>query len=83
MDRSNGSGRAPTGGAFRVLRDQQSVQRFASRGKHRFLITKAGLLRSVRRRRVVAPRRRMRRHRDRCGAMLPSRSGKPRGNAAD
>ncbi|WP_157776475.1 hypothetical protein [Burkholderia stabilis] len=31
--------------AARVLRDQQSVQRFAQRGKHRFLITNAGLLR--------------------------------------
>ncbi|WP_232036346.1 hypothetical protein [Burkholderia stabilis] len=31
--------------AGRVLRDQQSVQRFAQRGKHRFLITNAGLLR--------------------------------------
>jgi hypothetical protein len=28
-----------------VLRDQQSVQRFAQRRKHRFLITNAGLLR--------------------------------------
>ncbi|NHV32260.1 hypothetical protein [Burkholderia sp. D-99] len=28
-----------------MLRDQQSVQRFAQRGKHRFLITNAGLLR--------------------------------------
>ncbi|WP_175223301.1 MULTISPECIES: hypothetical protein [Burkholderia] len=33
------------GVADRVLRDQQSVQRFALRGKHRFLITNAGLLR--------------------------------------
>ncbi|WP_133059242.1 hypothetical protein [Burkholderia puraquae] len=33
------------GVADRVLRDQQSVQRFAQRGKHRFLITNAGLLR--------------------------------------
>ncbi|WP_175020930.1 hypothetical protein [Burkholderia aenigmatica] len=33
------------GVADRVLRDQQSVQRFAPRGKHRFLITNAGLLR--------------------------------------
>ncbi|QRR05693.1 hypothetical protein FPJ27_04465 [Burkholderia sp. MS455] len=31
--------------AARVLRIQQSVQRFAPRGKHRFLITNAGLLR--------------------------------------
>ncbi|MBN3837390.1 hypothetical protein [Burkholderia sp. Ac-20344] len=28
-----------------MLRDQQSVQRFVQRGKHRFLITNAGLLR--------------------------------------
>ncbi|WP_321791213.1 hypothetical protein [Burkholderia pyrrocinia] len=31
--------------AARVLRNQQSVQRFAQREKHRFLITNAGLLR--------------------------------------
>ncbi|WP_174953656.1 hypothetical protein [Burkholderia lata] len=39
------SGRVASGVADRVLRDQQSVQRFAQRGKHRFLITNAGLLR--------------------------------------
>ncbi|WP_175957385.1 hypothetical protein [Burkholderia sp. BCC0405] len=39
------NGRAAAGVADRVLRDQQSVQRFAQRGKHRFLITNAGLLR--------------------------------------
>ncbi|WP_174972655.1 hypothetical protein [Burkholderia lata] len=39
------NGQAAAGVADRVLRDQQSVQRFAQRGKHRFLITNAGLLR--------------------------------------
>ncbi|RQT46905.1 hypothetical protein DF043_36705 [Burkholderia cepacia] len=39
------NGQAASGVADRVLRDQQSVQRFAQRGKHRFLITNAGLLR--------------------------------------
>ncbi|WP_412529545.1 hypothetical protein [Burkholderia lata] len=39
------NGQAAAGVAGRVLRDQQSVQRFAQRGKHRFLITNAGLLR--------------------------------------
>ncbi|RQZ22225.1 hypothetical protein DIE14_27440 [Burkholderia sp. Bp9017] len=51
-----------------MLPDQQSVQRFASRGKHRFLITKAGLLRSARRRRTAALRRRIGRHRVRRGS---------------
>ncbi|MCA8277413.1 hypothetical protein LGN17_33540 [Burkholderia sp. AU30280] len=39
------NGRAAAGVADWVLRDQQSVQRFAQRGKHRFLITNAELLR--------------------------------------
>ncbi|WP_321953251.1 hypothetical protein [Burkholderia cenocepacia] len=30
----------------RLLRDQQSVERFAAREKHRFLITKVRLLRN-------------------------------------
>ncbi|MGS0894421.1 hypothetical protein ACVBGC_18110 [Burkholderia stagnalis] len=34
--------------AARLLLDQQSVQRFASLGKHRFLLSKVGLLRSAR-----------------------------------
>ncbi|NTX25555.1 hypothetical protein HT746_00020 [Burkholderia pyrrocinia] len=38
-------GQATLDVAARVLRIQQSVQRFAQRGKHRFLITNAGLLR--------------------------------------
>ncbi|WP_175887125.1 hypothetical protein [Burkholderia contaminans] len=38
-------GQVTQGAADRVLRDQQSVQRFAQRRKHRFLITNAGLLR--------------------------------------
>jgi hypothetical protein len=64
---------ATTGAAVRLLRGQQSVQRFAPDGKHRFLITKAGLLRRMRRRGRALLRQRIRRHRVRCGGARTSR----------
>ncbi|MBJ9969129.1 hypothetical protein [Burkholderia seminalis] len=40
-------GPVPTSAGVRLLRGQQSVQCFAAREKHRFLITKARLLRNL------------------------------------
>ncbi|MBR7968561.1 hypothetical protein [Burkholderia cenocepacia] len=49
----------PAGAAVRLLRGQQSVERFAAREKHRFLITKVRLLRTPQwRGRAAVPRRR-------------------------
>ncbi|WP_257126023.1 hypothetical protein [Burkholderia sp. ABCPW 11] len=52
------SGPVPAGAAVWLLRSQQSVERFAAREKHRFLITKARLLRNLQWRARAAVRRR-------------------------
>ncbi|RQS48623.1 hypothetical protein DID99_27660 [Burkholderia sp. Bp8986] len=68
------AGPAPTGAAVRLLPSQQSVQCFAPHGKHRFLITKAGLLRRMQRRGNVLPGQRIRRYRARRDARRASQS---------
>ncbi|RQR25946.1 hypothetical protein DIE22_34025 [Burkholderia sp. Bp9142] len=62
----------------RLLPGQQSVPCFAPHGKHRFLITKAGLLRRMQLRGRALLRQRIRRRRDRCDGASPPRSGERR-----